>query len=417
MELEKANRYDQEDALSDLRQAFFIPKVDEEELVYLSGNSLGLQCRSTSEFVQAELDAWAKYGVEGHFTGAKPWVSYHEQFSVPLSRLTGAKPVEVVAMNSLTVNLHLALSSFYKPKGKKSKILIERSAFGSDIYAVKSQIKWHGLNPEEELLFLEEDSQQLLSTVHICDVIARSKEEIALVLLGGVNYLSGQCYEMEEIARCAHENDCFFGVDLAHAIGNVHVPLSLNKWGVDFAVWCSYKYLNSGPGGVGGLYIHENHHGQDLTRLEGWWGTQPKNRFKMGPDFDPIPTVEAWQLSNAPVLSMAALAASLALFDSVDLEALRAKSIRLTTMLFEGLSNNPKIKIITPQDFGQRGAQLSLFIPGTDESLIRELRNRGVVADWRSFSSGGILRMAPVPLYNSFSDVKYAVECLNDLVK
>jgi len=410
---------DKEDVIAPYRDRFYIPKINDKEAIYLCGNSLGLQAKSTASYLQKELGQWAKLGVEGHFKGENPWLYYHKQFSPPLANLLGTLTEEVVCMNALTVNLHLLFASFYQPKDKRNKILIEADCFPSDRYAVDSQIAWHGLEPAEELVALESENHEL-TTERIIDQINSLDDSLALVWLGGVNYFSGQVLDMQKITKAAHEVGAIVGFDLAHAIGNV--ALNLHEWDVDFATWCSYKYLNSSAGGVSGIYVHQRHAQEPTTlRLAGWWGTKEQARFEMKKSFEPIPTAESWQLSNAPVLAMAAHKASLDIFEEVGFKQLLDKSKKLTSylaMLLEELVTENKIDIITPKD---RGCQLSLRVYGKEQGFIEELREQGVILDWRkpkdSKESYGVMRVAPVPLYNSFTDVWQFVSILKKLLE
>lgn len=397
---------DAQDPLRQFRDAFHLPlQASGEPYLYFCGNSLGLQPRKAAAYIQAELEDWARLGVEGHVHARNPWLTYHEQFSGPLARLAGALPEEVVAMNGLSVNLHLLMVSFYRPTKERFKILIEGDAFPSDSYAVASQAAFHGLAPEDAIIRMYPRPGEY--TLRTEDLLARIGEEgssIALVLLGGVNYYTGQYFDIGAITRAAQAQGCMVGWDLAHAIGNV--PLDLHGWNVDFACWCSYKYLNSGPGGVAGAFIHQRHLGRaDLPRFAGWWGHDKASRFRMPLIFRPIPTAEAWQLSNAPVLQMAALRASLELFDAAGMEAIRAKSLRLTGLLVQLLKPLEKVgvlHIITPQDPAQRGCQLSLVITYDGRALFARLQEAGVICDWRE---PDVIRVAPAPLYNTFEEV------------
>jgi kynureninase len=378
----------------------------------LCGHSLGLMPRRAGRAVQRELDRWSAQAVEAHFANADGWFAYHERFSEPLAELTGAHRDEVVAMNSLTVNLHLLLVSFYRPSAGRKKILIERGAFPSDRYAVQSQLHFHGLDPATCLLEIEASSKEPLTPERFTALIEKRGDEIALILLPGVQFFTGEAFDVETYTRIAHEHGCTIGFDLAHAIGNT--PLSLHKAGVDFAVWCSYKYLNAGPGAVGGCFIHRRWHtAGNLPRLAGWWGHDKSGRFLLQRDFVPIAGAEGWQLSNPPIFSMAPLAASLPIFERATIRALRAKSVRLTGYLEASLQHElgECISLLTPQDPRSRGCQLSVLVNDgkTDSSDVkRRLRAAGVVADWR----GDVLRMAPVPLYNRFRDVFAAVRAL-----
>lgn len=416
--LSYAQSLDQNDSLKHFREQFHIPTINGKEVIYLCGNSLGLQPRTTAEYIQKELAIWSKHGVEGHFVGENPWVSYHKQFAKPLSHLVGAEEEEVVCMNALTVNLHILFASFYQPKGKRTKILIEADCFPSDRYAVESQLKWHGLDPKEHLIEVSSENY-LISTEKIEELIQTNREELALVWLGGVNYLSGQVLDMKAISEAAHAIGAKVGFDLAHAIGNI--DLQLHEWDVDFATWCSYKYLNSGPGGVSGVYIHEKHTSNPkLLRLAGWWGTTEESRFEMKHTFEPIPSAESWQMSNAPVLSMAAHKSSLTIFEEAGFEQLRDKSKELTAylaFLLQELEKEGKIQVITPD---KRGCQLSVLVGNKGKEFTNELKEKGVILDWRepsdSHKGKGIMRVAPVPLYNSFEDVWRFVEILKVLL-
>ncbi len=398
---------DREDSLATYRNEFIFPVMNGRPALYFTGNSLGLQAKKVKQILLEELEDWGKLGVEGHTEARRPWLPYHEFFSEPLARLVGAKPEEVVAMNGLTVNLHLLMVSFYRPKDKRTKILCEGRAFPSDQYALQSQLRFHGLNPEEHLIEIMPHSETgIVDESEIIEVIQEKGDEIALLMMGGVNYYSGQLFDMEKITRIARNQGIVVGWDLAHAAGNV--PLDLHNWDVDFAAWCGYKYLNSGPGGVSGVFIHQRHHGQrDIPRFEGWWGHDKSSRFEMPDEFKPIPTAEAWQLSNAPVFSMAPLLASLELFDKAGMEALRKKAITLTAYLEfvikeVSIATGQELRIITPLDTNRRGCQLSVVVPGRGKDLFDKLSSEGVIADWRN---PNVIRLAPVPLYNSYTDI------------
>lgn len=409
---------DAEDPLAAMRTSFHLPRQpDGRESTYLCGHSLGLQPKTVRDIVEQELDSWATRGVEGHFDSPRPWVSYHEMLTPGLARLTGALPHEVVAMNSLTVNLHLMLASFYRPQGRRSKIMIEARAFSSDRYAVRSHLEHRGFDAEQSLIEIEPSiGGQIFDTDDICARIAQHGAEIALIVLPGVQYLSGQCFDMQRLTECARAHGCLIGFDLAHAIGNV--PLQLHDWNVDFAVWCGYKYLNAGPGALGGCFVHERH-GADLRtpRLAGWWGHDKGNRFEMPDMFVPLPGAEGWQLSNPSILAAAPLLASLQLFDQATLPALRAKSILLTGYLELLLQASlaEQITILTPSAIEARGAQLSLRIERAPQQA-RELHERlmlsGCICDWRE---PDVVRVAPTPLYNSFVDVWQFVAVLREL--
>lgn len=415
-----AARLDAADALRGFREAFLFPQVNGKTALYFTGNSLGLQPKTAQAAIQQELDDWASFGVEGHFEAKHPWYSYHEPFAAPAARLVGAQPHEVVMMNGLTVNLHLMMVSFFRPAGRRTKIITEAKAFPSDQYAVESQLRFHGLDPEEHLI--EVAPRAGSHTVDESDIeaaIARHGEEVALVFLGAVNYYSGQWFDMERVTKVAREAGAVCGWDLAHAAGNV--PMKLHDWGVDFACWCTYKYLNSGPGSISGVFVHDRHaNDADLPRFAGWWGYDKSTRFEMAPGFRPIPGAEGWQLSNAPVFAMAPHKAALALHDEAGMAALREKSIRLTAWLefviqtVASTEASVAFEVITPTDPKRRGAQLSMLIHGKGKSLFDALTRRGVIADWRE---PNVIRLAPVPLYNSFTDVYLFGEALAEALK
>lgn len=401
--LDYARKLDENDELSEYRERFYFP-LDEtgEKKLYFTGNSLGLQPKTTREYITQELEDWAKYGVDAHFEAKNPWMPYHEIVTEKLAKVVGAKSNEVVAMNSLTTNLHFMMVSFYRPKGKKRKIVIEYDAFPSDIYAVKSQIEYHGGNPETDLIYLKaRESEHNVRLEDIQSILENQSDEIALIMLGGVNYYTGQFFDMKTITEIAHNNDIIAGFDLAHAAGNIN--LKLHNWDVDFAVWCSYKYMNAGPGGIAGIFVNEKHHNADLPRFEGWWGQNKKTRFLMGREFEGIKSAEGWQLSNPPIFQLAALNASLDIFEEVGMERLAEKSISQTGYL-EKLINSfssEKIEIITPTNPNERGCQLSIKVKNADKSLFKELTKQNIIADWRE---PDVIRVAPVPLYNSYKD-------------
>lgn len=401
-----ASQQDTLDELRDFRNRFFFPQHQGAPGIYLCGNSLGLQPKSVKDHLETELLDWASMGVEGHVHARNPWLSYHERFAAPLSRLTGAKETEVVAMNALTVNLHLLLISFYRPDASRYRIICEEKAFPSDTYALQSQAMLHGYDPQYIIREVKpRDGRYDIEEQDILDAIAEEGDRLSLVMIGGVNYYSGQVFNMQRITRAAHAVGAIAGFDLAHAIGNV--PLDLHNWDVDFAAWCTYKYLNSGPGSVSGIYIHEKHASNPETfRLAGWWGHDKQSRFKMEPVFIPIPTAESWQMSNAPVLSMAAHKASLDIFDEAGISRLWHKSLKLTAYL-DFLMNEilkapgfeDMYQIITP---ASRGAQISLLFHRHGREMFEHLSRNGVIADWRE---PDVIRVAPAPLYNSFTDV------------
>jgi kynureninase len=407
-----ARRLDAEDPLRAFRDEFHFPtRADGTPVVYLVGNSLGLQPKKARPYVDEALEDWARLGVEGHFRARNPWLPYHETLTEKTARLVGAQPLEVVVMNTLSVNLHLMMVSFYRPTRERFKLLTEAGAFPSDQYAVASQARFHGYNPEEALLRVApRPGEETLRTEDILDTLERHGREIALVLLGNVNYLTGQAFDMAAITRAAHAQGCLVGFDLAHGAGNL--ALRLHDDGPDFAVWCSYKYLNGGPGSLGGVFVHERHaRSPGIPRFEGWWGHNKQTRFQMGPTFDPLPGAEGWQLSNPPILQLAALRASLELFDRATMPALRAKSERLTGYLEFLLDRLPPgaVRVTTPRDPAQRGAQLSLRFRGEPRQLLGRLTEAGVVCDFRE---PDVIRAAPAPLYCSFTDVYRFVRTL-----
>ena len=409
---EFALELDKNDPLLSYQEKFHFPLQENgEKHIYLCGNSLGLQSKNTESFVVQELDDWKKLGVEGHFHARKPWLPYHEFLSESYSKIIGSKESEVVAMNTLSVNLHLMLVSFYRPDTLRNKIIIEGDAFPSDIYAVESHIRHHGLDPSESLIKLKpREGEVIIRLEDVKRVIQQNADSVSLIMLGGVNYYTGQVFEMKEITEEAHKHNILVGFDLAHAVGNI--PLSLHDWNIDFAVWCSYKYLNSGPGSVAGVFIHEKHHSQDLERFAGWWGHDKESRFKMPDEFVPIKTAEGWQLSNPPILSLAAVRAALSIFDEVGMSSLVTKSKKLTSYLVFLLNqiSTDRINIITPE---QRGCQISISVKNGNKDLFDEITKKGVIADWRE---PDVIRVAPVPLYNSFLDVYNFYKVLEDIL-
>jgi kynureninase len=400
-----AAEMDADDPLSGFRSRFFLPKTASgEECIYLCGHSLGLQPRKAKDYIEQELHDWAQLGVEGHFHARNPWMPYHRLLTEQTAELVGAKPQEVVVMNSLTVNLHLMMVSFYRPTRQRHKVVVERGAFPSDQYAVKSQIRVHGYDPASSLVELTpRPGEFCIRDEDVDALIERDGDSIALILLGGVNYATGQAFDMQEITRRGHTRGCVVGFDLAHAAGNL--VLKLHEWEPDFAVWCSYKYLNGGPGCVGGCFVPERHaRVWDLPRYAGWWGHDEKARFEMSPDFQPMSGAEGWQLSNPPILALAPLRASMEIFHEVGMKTLRGKSISLTGYLEFLLQEfaSPKFEIITPKESERRGAQISMRIPDKGRAFCEELAAAGLIGDWRE---PDILRVAPVPLYNSYQDV------------
>lgn len=403
----EARERDAADPLAPFRDRFHMPPHGDGEVLYFTGNSLGLQPKQAATFIEGELEDWRTFGVEGHFHGRRPWVDYHNFATEDLAMLVGARPREVVAMNALTVNLHLLLVSFYRPDGKRTKLMIEEGAFPSDRYAALSQLRLHGLNPEDHLIELApREGEHTLRTEDIEARIAQEGDRLACVMLCGVQYYTGQWMPMERITAAARAVGATCGFDLAHAVGNV--PLQLHDWDVDFACWCGYKYLNGGPGCTAGAFVHERHENRpDLPRLEGWWGHSASRRFLMEPDFDLMPGAEGWQTSNAPVLNMAALLASLAEFREAGMDRLREKSVALTAFLERGIhsvaaSTGAKLEILTPKDPEARGCQLSVVAHGQGKALFDHLTARGVIVDWRE---PAVIRLAPVPMYNRFADV------------
>lgn len=410
---QEAAALDATDPLNHFRERFYIPEKNGKPVHYFTGNSLGLQPKNASLYLSEELEAWRTLAVDGHFEGKRPWYHYHTFFSEHLARLLGCRPHECVATGSLTANLHFLMVSFYRPKGRRFKILCEHKPFPSDLFAFWSQARFHGYNPEEAVVFLPDNS---LAEEDIAAFIRHLGEELAVVVLGSVHYLSGRFFNPEPLAEAAHETGALFGLDLAHTIGNI--PLGLHAADVDFACWCSYKYLNSGPGSTGGLYVHEKHGGTtDIPRFEGWWGTNAKTRFLMEDRFEPAPGAEAWQLSNAPVLNMAAHLASLEIFSEAGMPALRAKSVLLTGFLEKGLKRlmqedlPVRFTLLTPADPQRRGCQISLAFENASEGLrlFESMSSGNVVADWRR---PNIMRLAPVPLYNTFTDVAAALDVM-----
>jgi kynureninase len=395
---------DERDPLKEFRERFLFPKLAGGDCIYLCGHSLGLQPKAAAAYIEQELKDWADLGVEGHFHAKNPWMPYHRLLTEQTAELVGAMPLEVVVMNSLTVNLHLMMVSFYRPTRERHKIVVERGAFPSDQYAVKSQIHFHGFDPATSLIELTpRPGESCLRHEDIALLIESAGDDIALIMLGGVNYATGQAFDMERITRLGHARGCVVGFDLAHAAGNL--PLKLHDWGPDFAVWCSYKYLNGGPGCVAGCFVHARHaRAWDLPRFSGWWGHDEPSRFEMGPEFRAMSGADGWQLSNPSIVSLAVLRASMDIFREAGMERLRAKSVSLTSYL-EFLLNqkaSPNFSIITPHEKEGRGAQLSIRLPQNGRALCERLAQAGIVGDWREPDT---FRVAPVPLYNSYQDV------------
>lgn len=414
--LEFAKQLDQNDKLYKYRSQFHIPKDENgNELIYMTGNSLGLQPKITKQYINDELEDWANLGVDGHTEGKHPWLHYHEFLTETMAEIVGAKPLEVIVMNSLTVNLHLMMVSFYKPTDIRYKILIEADAFPSDKYAVESQLRHHGYDDKDGvILWKSRDNEELANYDDLETILENHGDEIALIMIGGVNYYTGQFFDLKRITELGHNYGCTVGFDCAHGAGNVQ--LNLHNSGADFAVWCSYKYLNSGPGSLSGAFIHERHADRkDLNRFTGWWSHNKDTRFKMRDEFDQLRGAEGWQLSNPPILSMAAIRASLDIFKAASFDKLCLKSKQLTGY-FEFLINelnNPNIKIITPKNETERGCQLSIQVKNANKTLHEKLTEIGIVTDWRE---PDVIRCAPVPLYNSFMDVYQFIERLKKVL-
>ena len=418
-----AQQLDAMDPLKSFRDKFHFPNFHENTIRYFTGNSLGLQPKSTREYIIEELDAWAKYGVEGHFLAKKPWFAYHENLTNKAAKVVGALPIEVVVTHSLTTNLHLLMVSFYRPSadGKRTKILCEAKAFPSDQYALESQVKFHGLDVAEHLVEVApREGEQLIREEDILAKIEELGDELALVMIGGVNYYTGQLFDMETITKAGHKVGAVVGFDLAHAAGNVN--LKLHDWGVDFAAWCGYKYLNSSPGGVSGIFVHERHsYNPELPRFAGWWGYDKETRFLMQPGFNPMKGAEGWQLSNAPILGMAAHLASLDIFEEAGMDRIGEKRDLMTAFMefvIDDISEKNKdrctFELITPRDKTKRGAQLSIMAKGQGKALFDALSDQGVVADWRE---PNVIRIAPAPLYNSYEDCYWFGQLLEKAIQ
>jgi kynureninase len=405
---EFAQNLDAEDSLRQFRERFHLPLgADGKALIYLAGNSLGLMPKSARQIVEKELEDWAKLAVDAHLGAETPWYSYHETVREPMARLVGAKPHEVICMNSLTVNLHLMMATFYRPTKVRCKIVMEDPAFPSDTYAIKTQIIHHGLNPKEALLLARpREGEFTVRQDEIEALLEKQGDQIATVLIAGVNFFTGQLFDIEKITEAAQRRGCMVGIDLAHAAGNV--PLALHDWNVDFAVWCSYKYLNAGPGAVAGAFVHERHAtNRELPRLAGWFGNDPATRFRMHlePEFIPVSSADGWQVSNPPIFSMAPLRASLSIFEEAGgMQTLRAKSIKLTGYLQFLLerAGHSKVTVITPREIDARGCQLSIQVHEHPKELFRKLEAAGVKCDFRE---PNVIRAAPTPLYNTFHEV------------
>ncbi len=409
---EFAQSLDAQDVLSSYREEFVFPKVNGKQVIYFTGNSLGLQPKRAKSYVDEVMNDWANLAVEGHFFADKPWWDYHERFAGPLSELVGAKPTEVTVMNTLTVNLHLLMVSFYRPSAKKYKIICEEKAFPSDQYMFQTQVDFHsktvGFDPKEALVEIKRREGE--HNIRLEDVLAKIEEvgeELALVLIGGVNYYTGQVFDMKTITEAGHKQGAYVGWDLAHAAGNI--KLQLNDWKVDFAAWCSYKYMNSGPGNASGCFIHEMHHNDtDLPRFAGWWGHNKERRFKMEPKFDPVRGADGWQISNLPILSLAPYLASVDMFAEVGMDKLIAKRNLITSYLefilhdIDEAIDGTEFEIITPSNPEERASQLSVYLHGQARELFDYLMQNGVITDWRE---PNVIRLAPVPFYCSFEDM------------
>lgn len=402
--LEFAQQLDAADALAQYRDEFHYPQINGKDVIYFTGNSLGLQPKRTQRFVDEVMKDWRDLAVEGHFYADKPWWDYHERLAAGLGKVVGAKPKEISVMNTLTVNLHLLMVSFYRPTAKRFKIICEEKAFPSDQYMLQSQVRFHGFDPKDAIVEVKKrNGEHAWRTEDIIQKINEVGDELALVLMGGVNYYNGQVLDMEVITKAGKGVGAFVGWDLAHAVGNVE--LSLHDWDADFAAWCSYKYMNSGPGNASGIFVHEKHLGKsDIPRFEGWWGTKKETRFLMKPEFDPTETADAWQLSNPPILSLAPYLASLELFDEVGMDALIKKQKQIVAYLEFILHDidaqvESTFEIITPED---RGCQLSVLLHDEGRSLFDYLMKQGVITDWRE---PNVIRLAPVPFYSSYEDM------------
>ncbi|MBL4668256.1 MAG: kynureninase [Flavobacteriales bacterium] len=420
--LEFALKLDEQDELKSYRDKFHIPVINGKEIIYFTGNSLGLQPKSTKDYINQELDDWAQWGVEGHFLGKNPWFAYHEMFAKPISKIVGATEQEVVVMNNLTVNLNLLLVSFYRPTTTRYKILCEAKAFPSDQYALEMQVRNTGLNPDEAIIEIApREGERTIHNEDIITAIEEAGDTLACVMIGGVNYFTGQVFDMKAITEAAHKVGANCGFDLAHGAGNIE--LKLHDWEVDFACWCSYKYLNSGPGGVSGVFIHEKHcNNTELPRFAGWWGQEKETRFLMEKGFNPIKSAEGWQMSNAPVLSMAAHKAAIDIFDEVGMEKLLKKQRILSGYLefivddinSQLTTTDTSLEIITPRNWKERGCQVSVIAHGYGKDLFDELTEEGIISDWRE---PNVIRMAPIPLYNSYEDIYRFGEILTKALK
>ena len=404
--LEFAQQLDAQDELKNYRKEFIFPQHDGNDVIYFTGNSLGLQPSRTKKYVDEVMNDWANLAVEGHFYAEKPWWDYHERFANPLGKIVGALPTEVSVMNTLTINLHLLMVSFYRPTEKRFKIICEEKAFPSDQYMFQSQVTHHGLDPKDTIIEIKRREGE--HNIRLEDILAKIEEvgdELALVLFGGVNYYTGQVFDMKSITEAGHKVGAMVGFDLAHAAGNI--KLELHDWNVDFAAWCSYKYMNSGPGNASGCFVHERHHHSNLPRFAGWWGHNKERRFKMEPTFDPVHGADGWQVSNLPILSLAPYLASVEMFDEIGMDKLITKRNQITSYLEFILHEidkevNSTFEIITPSEPSERACQLSVFLHGEGRSLFDYLMKSGVITDWRE---PNVIRLAPVPLYSSYEDM------------
>jgi kynureninase len=409
-----AEEQDQSDPLKTHREQFYFPQKNGKDAIYFCGNSLGLQPKKVKPAIEQELNDWHHHAVAGYWNAENPWLYYQQYCSKPLTNIVGASQDELTVMNTLTVNLHLLLMSFYRPTKQRFKILMEAGAFPSDQYAVETQVRLHGLDPETAIIEVApRPGEYLIREEDIFDIIDQESSSLAIILLGGINYYTGQLFNMQSITEAAHRVGAVAGFDLAHVVGNV--PLKLHDWEVDFAVWCSYKYLNGGPGAVGGAFIHERH-ARDINqqRLGGWWGNEESTRFKMEKGFKPKSRAEGWQISTAQVFNMVALKASLELFESAGMAALRDKSIKLTNYLEFLLKHieNIKFEIITPKNCKERGAQLSLLFHDKGREIQQKMTDAGIIVDWRE---PGVIRISPAPLYNSYGDVFHFYEIIANI--
>jgi kynureninase len=404
--LQFAQELDQKDPLNSYRNEFIFPQHNDKNVIYFTGNSLGLQPKRTKKYVDDVMNDWANLAVEGHFYAEKPWWDYHERFANPLSKIVGALPSEVTVMNTLTVNLHLLMVSFYRPTSKRYKIICEEKAFPSDQYMFQSQVAHHGFDPATTIVEIKRREGE--HNIRLEDIVSKIEEvgdELALVLFGGVNYYTGQVFDMAAIVEAGHKVGAYVGFDLAHAAGNI--KLDLHNWNADFAAWCSYKYMNSGPGNASGCFVHQKHHHSGMPRFAGWWGHNKERRFKMEPTFDPVQGAEGWQISNLPILSLAPYLASVEMFDEIGMDKLIAKRNQITSYLEFILHEIDKevastFEIITPSNPEERACQLSVFLHGEGRSLFDYLMKNGVITDWRE---PNVIRLAPVPLYTSFEDM------------